>query len=484
MLRGLPEIVALLAFLTSVAQCAGIPTSNVHAPGTHVALQRRPSPARNTSEWSAWALAQRLSLEAKYAVGANSKHDRRASGTNLISNQNTDSSYFGSIAVGTPPTSYNVILDTGSADLWLASEDARDSLPEDTLTFDPTRSSSYAPLNASFSIAYGSGSAAGVLGRDTVQFAGFEVTDQVFGVVADVSPTLLDTPVSGLLGLAFGGIARSGAQPLWQALLAAGALDAPLLGVHLTRFVNASDARAVAPGGALALGALNASLYAGAVDYQPVPGGARGYWTLEMAGVSVQGSPLDLASDAVALAAIDTGTTLVGGPADVVAQLYAAIPGSAPGTGNYAGYWTYPCATEVHVALRFGASNVSWPVAPADFRLLQADASTCVGAFFALSARSTAGGGSPSWIVGDTFLKNVYTAFRAAPPAVGFAQLSAAALAMNGVSGAPPTPTLNAPEVTASGLASGADRLRVEWFPMLFAGAMAGLRLSGWWWLW
>ena len=76
----------------------------------------------------------------------------------------------------------------------------------------------------------------------------------------------------------------------------------------------------------------------------------------------------------------------------------------------------------------------------------------------------------------------MYTVFRAAPPAVGFAQLSAAALAMNGVQGAPPTPTLNSPEVTASGLASGADALRTAWLPLLVAGAVAA-RLSGWLWL-
>ena len=44
-----------------------------------------------------------------------------------------------------------------------------------------TGSSSFVPLNQSFSISYGSGSADGVLGRDVVRFSGFEVQDQVFG---------------------------------------------------------------------------------------------------------------------------------------------------------------------------------------------------------------------------------------------------------------------------------------------------------------
>ena len=38
---------------------------------------------------------------------------------------------------------------------------------------------------------------------------------------------------------------------------------------------------------------------------------------------------------------IDTGTTLVGGPPDAIAALYAQIPGSAALTGQNAGYYTY-----------------------------------------------------------------------------------------------------------------------------------------------
>lgn len=470
----------LLVLCFYLVQCYGLPASNVHIPGKHIDLHRRPVSVRNASEWEAWAVSQRLHLEAKYSLGVETVIGKRSSGTNLLSNQNADSSYFGSIAIGTPPTSFDVILDTGSADLWLASEDARGSLPEDSVTFDPTRSSSYVPMNTSFSIKYGSGAAQGVLGKDTVQFAGFEVTGQVFGVVSNVTPTLLSTPVSGLLGLAFTSIASSDAPPLWLALAdSAGTLDAPLMAFHLTRFVNDSGARASEPGGSFSLGALNASLYTGDVDYQPVPDGSRGYWSIEMAGVSVQGTALDLSADNGALAAIDTGTTLVGGPADAIQQIYAAIPGSARGTGNYEGYWMFPCATDVQLSLRFGTSSVSWPVAPADFRLLQVDDDTCVGAFFELSgANAMVSSGSPSWIVGDTFLKNVYSVFRADPPAVGFAQLSDVALAMNGQEGTPPTQTLGSPAATVTGLASGANAPRFSWL-LLSLMLAASARLLG-----
>ena len=49
-------------------------------------------------------------------------------------------------------------------------------------------SSTFTDLNTPFSISYGSGAARGTLGQDVVQFAGFEVSDQVFGKLAWVSP--------------------------------------------------------------------------------------------------------------------------------------------------------------------------------------------------------------------------------------------------------------------------------------------------------
>lgn len=50
---------------------------------------------------------------------------------------------------------------------------------------------------------------------------------------------------------------------------------------------------------------------------------------------------MSLPSGSGSWAAIDTGTTLVGGPPSVIQNVYAQIPGSQAGTGNWEGYWTY-----------------------------------------------------------------------------------------------------------------------------------------------
>jgi cathepsin D len=48
----------------------------------------------------------------------------------------------------------------------------------------------------------------------------------------------------------------------------------------------------------------------------------------------------------------------------------------------------------------------------------------CAGGIIDISNIHKPGFNTPSWIIGDTFLKNVYSVFRANPASVGFAQLA------------------------------------------------------------
>lgn len=73
----------------------------------------------------------------------------------------------------------------------------------------------------------------------------------------------------------------------------------------------------------------------------------------------------------------------------------------------------------------------AWPINAKDMNLgrVSTASSICAGGIFDLTAGSNigVGGGNPSWVVGATFLKNVYSIFRSQPPAIGFAELSSAA---------------------------------------------------------
>jgi len=406
--------------------------------------------ARSVDEWGQWAKSQREALKAKYGVATADSDpvQKRSSGTNLLTNQGADSSFYGSLAIGTPPISFNVILDTGSADLWVADSSCKTGCGK-VPTFNPDSSSSFKNASQPFAIQYGSGAAQGSLGSDIVQMAGFSVTNQVFAVCDAVTSGLLVSPVSGLLGLGWQSLASSGAAPLWQTLATSGSWDSPVMAFFLTRYQNVSDAQTLEPGGSFTMGFTDSSLFTGDIEYINVPSGAVAYWTLPMTDITVQGNSIALTSSS-SYAAIDTGTTLIGGPSAQIAALYAQIPGSAAGSGDYLGYYTYPCSTTVSVTLSFGGKN--WAISSADFQMGQLTSSVCLGAFFQLDT----GTSSPNWIVGDTFLKNVYSVFRYSPASVGFAALSATALDQNGAGGSIPTATIGS---AAAAVSAGAGQL-------------------------
>lgn len=62
------------------------------------------------------------------------------------------------------------------------------------------------------------------------------------------------------------------------------------------------------------------------------------------------------------------------------------------------------CASSINVSISFGGK--SWPIDPVDMNLGSVGSGLCLGGIFDLNLGSSvsAGGGNPSWVVGDTFL--------------------------------------------------------------------------------
>ena len=74
----------------------------------------------------------------------------------------------------------------------------------------------------------------------------------------------------------------------------------------------------------------------GTLNFVEVPSSLASYWLIPLDGVNYNGSAVpDLGT---VNAAIDTGTTLIGGPQAFVSSLYQRIPGAQSAGGNYAGY--------------------------------------------------------------------------------------------------------------------------------------------------
>jgi cathepsin D len=76
--------------------------------------------------------------------------------------------------------SFDLVLDTGSSDLWFATTDCT-SCDQGTPELDPTKSSSFKAGNDHIVMNYGSGAASGTDAQDTVSMGPFTVNPQTFG---------------------------------------------------------------------------------------------------------------------------------------------------------------------------------------------------------------------------------------------------------------------------------------------------------------
>ncbi|KAF8869555.1 aspartic peptidase domain-containing protein [Infundibulicybe gibba] len=373
----------------------------------HIPIARRSSGVRDTNSY----FVDAAYLRRKYNYHHGNQSHRRATAVSSmdIVNQGRDLAYYGTISIGTPPQKLSVILDTGSPDLWVVGGECRTCDPTVPL-FDPSSSISFKSVGRRANIRY---EAAGVTGQMAT-----------------------DTPVSGIMGLAFNDIAGTH-RTFLQAMALSGQLPALEMSFWLSRFRDDPYASNNEPGGIFTLGGTNSTLFQGNIDFVDMVTSSQRpntYWMLSMTSITVQEKLIPIASGQSALSSIDTGTSFIAGPGEDVSAIWSAVPGSQP-VPNKPGFWAFPCATRVSIKLSFGGEL--WPIDPVDMNLGRLPgsrlSSLCLGAIFdiGMGKDTTRRLGDPSWIIGDTFLKNVYSVFRVTPPSVGFAQLAQLSAAMD-----------------------------------------------------
>ncbi|OBS75427.1 hypothetical protein A6R68_14055 [Neotoma lepida] len=132
-----------------------------------------------------------------------------------------DTQYYGEIGIGTPPQTFKVIFDTGSANLWVPSTKCSPlyTACEIHSLYDSSESSSYMENGTEFTIHYGSGKVKGFLSQDIVTVGGIIVT-QTFGEVTELPliPFML-AKFDGVLGMGFPAQAVGGVTPVFDHIL-------------------------------------------------------------------------------------------------------------------------------------------------------------------------------------------------------------------------------------------------------------------------
>jgi len=300
--------------------------------------------------------------------------------------------YFGPIQVG--GQTFQVIFDTGSSNVWVPGKSCSWHTCWLHPRYDPTKSSTYKPDGRKYSVQYGSGPVEGVFASDTVTIGDVKVPDQLFAEVSSVSFGPLNLAFAagkfdGLLGLGFNSISQYQIPTPFETMIAQKLVDEPVFAFYLQ-----SDASAQ---GELVFGGIDNSHFTG--DLVNVPLTSETYWEVSLDKMAFGSESVASSQKAI----IDSGTSLLAGPKDVVDAL-AKKAGATLVAGKE---WTIDCNKTASLpSLTVTLGGKDFVLEGSDY-VLNAGG-TCLFAMIGIDVPPPRG---PLWIMGDVFMKKYYCVF-------------------------------------------------------------------------
>ncbi|KAL8930263.1 MAG: hypothetical protein Q9208_000880 [Pyrenodesmia sp. 3 TL-2023] len=318
-----------------------------------------------------------------------------------IHEDGTDFSYFASIDFGSSGKPMYMLIDTGAANTWVMGSDCKSQVCGQHRTLGPSDSTSLEVSSDDFDLLYGTGSVSGLTASDNVKIAGMSIS-LPFGLASEVSEDFSAYPMDGILGLGPPSSRSMDFPTAMETIQKAKALSSNLFGVNLQR---ASDGSI---DGEISFGAPNQAKYKGAISHTSLVAGAS-MWEIPIDGAKVSGKPCLMTGKS---AIIDTGTSFILLPPSDAKELHSQIPGSQQDGEIF----NVPCTSQTPVQLIF--SGVAYSISPADYvgDPISNGSSTCTTNF--IGRRPF---GPDQWLVGDVFLKNVYSVFDYDKKRIGFA---------------------------------------------------------------
>lgn len=292
-----------------------------------------------------------------------------------------------------------MIFDTGSSDLWVAGSSCDSSCgrhPE----YDSSKSSTYVANGTSFDIMYGSGPVSGYQSVDTLNLGGLTVKSQEFAEVtnaAGLGAAYKLGKFDGILGMAFPILSVNSVPTVFENIVNQGLVSSSVFAFYLG---NSRSDR-----GELVLGGTDPAHYTG--DFSYVPLKFATYWQIELGSVVVDGKTYDSNAKAI----VDSGTSILTGPADYVASIASALGAHSVIEGEYMMKCDYSAPS-----INFVLNGKNYELTPTDYLIPDGDA--CLLGLMALDIPAPTG---PLWILGDVFMRKYYTVFDYGNKQVGFA---------------------------------------------------------------
>lgn len=323
--------------------------------------------------------------------------------------ENEYSYYLTELSVGTPGQKLKVNIDTGSSDLWVLAP----SSGFKGGTFDGSKSSTFKSLNNNFFTGYADGSwCSGSYVTDDVAIGSTKIKDLQFGYA---TKSYIE---EGILGVGYMSqeavVQFSKGKPydnFPEKLKKQGLIAKNAFSLYLNSLESQS--------GSIVFGAIDRAKYTGDLamldvvnaDGSDTATSKPSAFFVDLKGLSVSGDSIITKSYPVLL---DTGTTLIHAPGEVVNKVCLKLGGKFdPSLGVH----TIDCDANVEdVQFDFGSTSVNVPGKDLIFKVdRDSDKQLCI-----LGLNDSMGG---HYILGDVFLRSAYVYFDLDDNKIGLAQV-------------------------------------------------------------
>mmetsp|Transcript_95624 Transcript_95624/g.270592 ORF Transcript_95624/g.270592 Transcript_95624/m.270592 type:complete len:560 (+) Transcript_95624:62-1741(+) len=197
--------------------------------------------------------------------------------------------YVGPISVGTPrdkdqtPTQLWVVLDTGSTNIWVASDYCMQTnspcAKPSRGRFDHKQSTSFSwPSKTNLNVRFATGELEGPIGADEIHIGPFVVHNQSFALIRDQSGRIFeDTPLEGILGLGFPSLASRSITPFFDTIIRQSTLPHNEFAFYLSKVDPAENA--------VFWGGVDPAFYEGEIEFFRVTDPY--YWAIDLVSFSI-----------------------------------------------------------------------------------------------------------------------------------------------------------------------------------------------------
>ncbi|PGH18023.1 vacuolar protease A [Helicocarpus griseus UAMH5409] len=333
------------------------------------------------------------------------KDTAKASGGHSVLVDNfLNAQYFSEIALGTPPQTFKVVLDTGSSNLWVPSSECGSIACYLHNKYDSSASSTYKKNGSDFAIRYGSGSLTGFISQDTLRIGDLKVEKQDFAeATSEPGLAFAFGRFDGILGLGYDSISVNKIVPPFYQMMNQKLLDEPVFGFYLGDANKDSDESEATFGG------VNKDHYTG--DLVKIPLRRKAYWEVDLDAITFGKEKAELDNTGVIL---DTGTSLIALPSTLAELLNKEIGAKKSFNGQY----TIDCEKRDGLPdMTFTLTGHNFTIGPYDY-ILEVQGS-CISSFMGMDFPEPVG---PLAILGDAFLRRYYSVYDLGNNSVGLAK--------------------------------------------------------------